>query len=187
LINDGENLDSLMKRAVLTRWWYVTCAMGNLIKNWDAWLKVATQLVNLEGGSKKAGKVASSLFSLMQKPVLKCHALFVVAFSTSFFHKHYEWMQRSDDIAKVNGYRARSTAEHFFITITELDEMAASWETMEAFKDFFAAKWENYQPDHRLRPKEKQLHLMVLVSDGSWSRLKVGKTWMILMYSLEVL
>jgi hypothetical protein len=125
LINDGENLDSLTKKAVLTRWWYVTCAMGNLIKNWDAWLEVATQLVNLEGGSKKAGKIASSLFSLMQEPVLKCHALFVVAFSTSFFHKHYEWMQRSDDIAKVNGYRARSTAEHFFITITELDEMAA--------------------------------------------------------------
>jgi hypothetical protein len=79
LINDGENLDSLMKKAVLTRWWYVTCAMGNLIKNWDAWLEVATQLVNLEGGSNKAGKIASSLFSLMQEPVLKCHALFVVA------------------------------------------------------------------------------------------------------------
>jgi hypothetical protein len=85
-INSAEDgLDYLIKRPVLTRWWFVGCAVIHLLDNWLQWSQRAQSVVQWKGSKTCAGKIASSEDLLMNKPVVRFQCELIAAFTKSIF------------------------------------------------------------------------------------------------------
>ena len=105
--DENEELTSperRMARAVLTRWWYVTCAVIHLLEHWTGWLNFANACCNATRTTSKINKIASSIWSLMQEPELRCDLEFIGAFAKEYFHDHFRWLQGHDLYAKDYGF-----------------------------------------------------------------------------------
>ena len=54
-----------------------------------------------------AGKIASSILSLMNETKIRCDLYFMVAFSRTYFVRHMKWLQMIDERAGDFGYVSR--------------------------------------------------------------------------------
>jgi hypothetical protein len=135
VVTTAKHVPNKIVAAVLTRWWYVTKANDHLLDNWDEWHALATSVVGAFGYSGKKGTIASSIVQLMGEPKLRCDAEFLRAFSKSFFHHFFKWLQGYDDYAQDYGYRSRNVAEFVFLAMTKLEQLCnGKWEQHDDFK-----------------------------------------------------
>jgi hypothetical protein len=135
---NGEPPPNKISAAVLTRWWWVNVAAQHLKDNWEAWKKLAQAALNATTASTAAGKIASSILSLMEEGKIKCDLFFMVAFSKVYFVKHMKWLQRVDDRAKGHGYISRHMPVRTYLITSELNRLSNDWETNTAFEEFVA-------------------------------------------------
>ena len=119
-----DEIPDKITKAVLTRWWYVSKAVEYLLRHWDAIFEFASVIINSHQANSKKGKVASSIYSLMQEPMIRCHAEFIQAFSASVLHQHFKWMQGVDKLAKEYGFRSRSMLERIFLVLDDVEKLS---------------------------------------------------------------
>jgi hypothetical protein len=84
----GEAPPGKISKAVLTRWWWVNVAAQHLKDNWVQWRALAQGALNNTTANTAAGKIASSILSLMDERKIQCDLYFMVAFSRSYFVRH---------------------------------------------------------------------------------------------------
>jgi hypothetical protein len=133
---NGEQPPNKISKAVLTRWWWVNVAAQHLKDNWEAWKAMARAGLNATTASTAAGKIASTILSLMAEEKIKLDLYFIVAFSKAYFVKHMEWLQKKDERAKGHGYVSRHMPVRTFLITSELEDLSNGWESHVCFKDF---------------------------------------------------
>jgi hypothetical protein len=85
---NGQAPPNKISKAVLTRWcWWVNVATQHLKDNWDQSEALAQAALNNTTVGTAAGKIASSILSLLPEDKLACDINFMVAFSKSYFVK----------------------------------------------------------------------------------------------------
>ena len=135
-IANGTPPPEAISKAVLTRWWHVNTAAQHLKKNWEQWKLFAAGCLNATTADTAAGKISSSILSLMDESKIYCDLLFICAYSKAFFTPHMEWLQGHDAVAKDFGYRSRDMATRSYIIHRDLTTMQANWETMPEYHEF---------------------------------------------------
>jgi hypothetical protein len=133
---NGEQPPNKISKAVLTRWWWVNVAAQHLKDNWEAWKAMARAGLNATTASTAAGKIASTILSLMAEEKIKLDLYFIVAFSKAYFVKHMQWLQKRDERAKGHGYVSRHMPVRTYLITSELHDLSNSWESHALFKDF---------------------------------------------------
>jgi hypothetical protein len=110
----------------------------HLKDNWDQWLALAKGALNNTTGSTAAGKIVSSIISLMSEKKLGCDLHFMVAFSKSYFVKHMTWLQCIDKRSGDFGYLSRHMPVRTYIILHDLEKLLSSWEDDPCFVEFKA-------------------------------------------------
>ena len=87
-IANGTPPPEAISKAVLTRWWHVNTAAQHLKKNWEQWKLFAAGCLNATTADTAAGKISSSILSLMDESKIYCDLLFICAYSKAFFTPH---------------------------------------------------------------------------------------------------
>jgi hypothetical protein len=101
---NGRPPPNKISKVVLTRWWWVNVAAQHLKDYRNQWLALSKTALNNTTANTAAGKVASSIISLMSEEKLRCDLHFTVAFSKSYFVKHMTWLQCIDEQSGDFGY-----------------------------------------------------------------------------------
>jgi hypothetical protein len=134
---NGRPPPNKISKALLTKWWWVNVAAQHLKDYWNQWLALSTALNNTTGNTA-AGKIASSIISLMSEEKLRCDLHFMVAFSKSYFIKHMTWLQCIDERYGDFGYVSRHMPVQTYIIIRNFEKLASSWEDDICFAEFKA-------------------------------------------------
>jgi hypothetical protein len=135
---NGQAPPNKISKAVLTRWWWVNVAAQHLKDNWDQWQALAQAALNNTTANTAAGKIASSILSLMSEEKIGCDLHFMVAFSKSYFVKHMTWLQCIDQRSGDFGYLSRHMPVRTYIIMRDLEKLVSSWEDDPCFAEFKA-------------------------------------------------
>jgi hypothetical protein len=120
----GEPPPGKISKAVLTRWWWVNVAAQHLKDNWVQWRALAQGALNDTAANTAAGKIASSILSLMDETKIRCDLCFMVAFSRTYFVRHMKWLQMIDERAGDFGCVSRHMPVRTCLIVRDLEELA---------------------------------------------------------------
>jgi hypothetical protein len=95
---NGQAQPNMISKVVLARWWWVNMAAQHLKYNWDQRQAIAQAALNNTTANTAAGKIASSILSVMPEKKLGCGLHFIAGFWKSYFVKHMtSWLQCIDE------------------------------------------------------------------------------------------
>jgi hypothetical protein len=92
--------------------------------------------LNSTAANATAGKIGSSVISLMSEEKLIRDLHFMVAFSKSYFVKHMTWLQCIDKRSGDFGYVSPHMPVQMYIILRDLKKLASSWEDDICFAEF---------------------------------------------------
>jgi hypothetical protein len=114
----------------------VNVTAQHLKDNWVQLRALAQGALNNATANTAAGKIASSILSLMDETKIPCNLCFMVAFSCTCFVRHMKWLQMIDERAGAFGRVSRNVPVRTHLTARDLEELANGWEDDEHCRDF---------------------------------------------------
>ena len=125
---------------ILTRWGTAGKAAKVVCddETMSIYKKIAQWTVNRFSSSNAGNKIASSILSLMEEPLILSDAKLSNAFMSYYFNEHYCWMERGDPaLGGTLGFLSRHMLVRFYIMSRQLKAaMNGGWKAIDAFKEF---------------------------------------------------
>ena len=118
-------------KPLLTRWSYVVKCATAILERWNDWKAFMDKVYKCFTTTEEG--MARKCVGVMKDPKLKCELEFVVAFGQEFYMKHFVWLQRIDDVSKLDGFFSHEMSAHLAVMEQELQNMKDNWRTLDIF------------------------------------------------------
>ena len=131
-------------RPVLTRWGYCTKAAEAVLNEWEGWMNFLDGVY--EDYNNSEATMARYTLQLALNPKLKCELEFIVAFSRSFWNKHFAWLHRIDEKTKLSCHSSHEAPFRVAVMKRDLLYIKNNWRTMPKY-DAFRTSFDNLPSD----------------------------------------
>jgi hypothetical protein len=135
-VDPPKNLLQAMQEPLITRWWTIGSLAALAAKYLKFFTVLAQAIVNMTNSDEQENTIASNLLSLALSPWIVADVHFIAVITKKWLNPHMRWYQRSDPNIGQLRYLVSHRLVHYYLMISDLEDMANDWKTLDAFKDF---------------------------------------------------